>query len=343
MYIKKEIRNIVARLLFLSGLTAPAWRSSNRFSVVTFHRVLPEAERQIYPLPGLAVTPEELDLLLSYFTKYFDCGTLAAQHERYLSNKAHDRPLLAITFDDAQYDNFKNARPLLAKHKAKASFFVPVKAVEEQELLWHDRLGFAITAILKQANSSKSRLMEILAEAGLCINDHTNLPKSVVHAVKPLSTVSRLRLVEDIVKTSANSHPPEFARLMTFKEIAELSADGHEIGSHSMTHCMMPKCDDHALSYEVSESRRTLQAALDQPIESFCYPNGDSDARTALAVAKAGYRRAVTTTGGSNDKNTNCFQLYRYDMNTKHMQDSNGRFLPDLLAFRMSGLYPARM
>jgi hypothetical protein len=35
------------------------------------------------------------------------------------------------------------------------------------------------------------------------------------------------------------------------------------------------------------ESRRVLQARLAQPIESFCYPNGNSDARTADAVAKA--------------------------------------------------------
>ena len=73
---------------------------------------------------------------------------------------------------------------------------------------------------------------------------------------------------------------------MTFEELAALAADGHEIGSHSMTHCMMPECDDRALAYEVSESRRVLQARLAQPVEAFCYPNGDCDARTANAVAQ---------------------------------------------------------
>jgi peptidoglycan/xylan/chitin deacetylase (PgdA/CDA1 family) len=127
---------------------------------------------------------------------------------------------------------------------------------------------------------------------------------------------------------------------MTFEELAELATDGHEIGSHSMTHCLMPECDDGALSYEVVESRRILQNRLGKTVASFCYPNGNSDSRTAQAVAQAGYLRAVTTTWGSNGKDTDLFRLHRYDMVSKRVQNSKGEFVPALLAFRMSGLNP---
>ena len=167
MSIKIGIRDRVSQLLYLTGVTSPEWRGRGRFSIVTFHRVLPDAERQAYPFPGLAVTPEEFDSFLTYFTEHFDCGTLATQHERYMSGEITARPLLAITFDDAQHDNYINARPLLAQHQIKASFFVPVEAVERQELLWHDRLGFAILHLLKQANGGQEKLMQILARAGL--------------------------------------------------------------------------------------------------------------------------------------------------------------------------------
>ncbi|TXT27005.1 MAG: hypothetical protein FD134_263 [Gallionellaceae bacterium] len=53
----------------------------------------------------------------------------------------------------------------------------------------------------------------------------------------------------------------------------------------------MPECDARALAYEAGESRRILQTWLGLPIESFFYPNGNTDARTAHAVAQAGYRR----------------------------------------------------
>lgn len=340
MSAKSILRNGLAQLLFLMGLTTPGQRGRGRLSIVTFHRVLTDTDRQDYPFPSLAVTPNELDSILSYFTEHFDCGALSTQHQRYLCGDATERPLLALTFDDAQHDNYCNARPALDKHNVKASFFVPVAAVERAELLWHDRLGFAILTLLKQAPNGRKKLMQILSAAGVSANGPGTLASNVVSASKYLSLEARLSLVEALVKASCNTKIPAFARLMTFEELAELAADGHEIGSHSMTHCMMTECADRALNFEVAESRRVLQARLGQPVDTFCYPNGNADARTAHAVAQAGYLRAVTTNWGCNGQEADQFQLRRYDMVAKRVQDARGNFMPALLAFRMSGFYP---
>ncbi|MDH4188038.1 MAG: polysaccharide deacetylase family protein [Nitrospira sp.] len=340
MSAKTILLGSIARLLFFLGLTEPARRGHGRLSIVTFHRVLLGADCQAYPFPGLAVTPEELDAFLAYFTRHFDCGTLATQHERNLSGEIPSRPLLALTFDDAQHDNFINARPVLERHHVKASFFAPVAAIERQELLWHDRLGFAILALLRQAHGGRERLMQVLARAGITGSGPHSLIENIVHASKELALEVRLRLVKELAEAAGSAQVPAFARLMTFEELAELAADGHEIGSHSMTHCMMPECDDLSLSYEIAESRHVLQTRLGQPVETFCYPNGNSDARTAHAVAKAGYRRAVTTAWGSNRQETDRFQLHRYDMVAERVRGSSGQFVPALLAFRMSGFYP---
>ena len=340
MNAKIILRSTISRLLLLSGLTAQQRCAQGRLSIATFHRVLPEAERQTYPFPGLAVTPEELDVFLSYLKQHFDCGTLASQHERFLSDEVTSRPFLAVTFDDGQYDNFCNARPVLAQHQIKASFFIPVVAVERQELLWHDRLGFAMLTLKKQGVAGQERLIGVLEAACMPTSDPYNLVGRVVHASKGLALQARLHLVASVEEAAGTGLHPDYARLMTFDEIALLADEGHEIGSHSMTHCMMPECDDQALDYEVAESRRILQARLGQAIESFCYPNGNSDARTAFAVAKAGYRRGITTAWGSNERDADPFRLRRYDMVAKHVQDAGGKFVPALLAFRMSGFYP---
>jgi peptidoglycan/xylan/chitin deacetylase (PgdA/CDA1 family) len=340
MTAKTMIRNSAANLLFLAELTTPKRRSGGRLSIVTFHRVLPEAERRVYPYPGLVVTPQELGEFLTYFTEHFDCGSLATQHARYLSEEIPARPLLALTFDDAQHDNYQYARPVLAQHHVKASFFVPVAAVQRRELLWHDRLGFAVFALLKQEPGGRDRLLQILATAGLSGNGPRNLVENAVEESKGLALKARLHLVEALAEASGVAQTPEFARLMTFEELAELADEGHEIGSHSMTHCMMPECDDRALTFELAESRRILQEQIRRPVESFCYPNGNSDARTARAVAEAGYRLAVTTAWGDNEREADQFQLRRYDMVAERVRDSNGKLMPALLAFRMSGFYP---
>lgn len=340
MRLKKILRNNLAKILYLLGYTAPRRRGYGRLSIVTFHRVLPVEEIQSYPFPGLAVTPDELDKYLSYFTEHFDCGTLAAQHKRYESGEKSSRPLLAITFDDAQYDNYKYAREVLSRHNVKASFFIPVEAVVKREFLWHDRLGFAILNLLSEGHAGRDRLMQILDKAGVSVVDSGNIVSSVAGASKVLSLDARLSLVKSLVEASGVDKQPEFARIMTFAEIAELAADGHEIGSHSMTHCLMPECDDQSLSYEIAESRRVLQSRLGLEIPSFCYPNGNSDARTAQEVERAGYCCAVTTDWGSNGLEADKFRLRRFDMVARHVQDSNGKFIPAILAFRMSGYYP---
>lgn len=334
------LRNTLARLLRLSGVTTPYRRGYGRLSIATFHRVLPESDRQTYPFPGLVVTPNELDEILSYLKRHYDCGSLATQHDRYMNGKNIARPLLAITFDDAQYDNFCHARPVLERHGIKASFFVPVVAVERQELLWHDRLGFALLAMIRQGATSQQKLERVLADAGITTMKRASVAGGIVQAAKSLPLAARLRLVDALVAAAAPAKAPDYARLMTFAELAALAADGHEIGSHSMTHCMMPECDDAALAYEVAESRRMLQDRLGLPIESFCYPNGNSDTRSAHAVAQAGYRRGITTAWGNNGRDTDPFRLRRFDMVARHVQDESGMFLPAVLDFRMSGYYP---
>jgi peptidoglycan/xylan/chitin deacetylase (PgdA/CDA1 family) len=340
MSLKTALRDGAAQILLLSGLTAPDRRARGHLSIATFHRVLPQSERLAYPYPGLAVTPTELDAFLGYLEQHFDCGTLAAQHSRFLSGEVAMRPLMAITFDDGQYDNYLHARPVLARHGIKASFFAPVEAVRRQELLWHDRLGFAVLALLEKGAEGRARLDSALRLAGVADKGPRNTAGNLVQASKTLGLAERLRLVEALEDAAGSAAGPDFARLMTFEELGVLAGEGHEIGSHSMTHCLMPECDDTALDYELSESRAILEARLGCPVKSFCYPNGDCDNRTAAAASRAGYGRAVTTAWGNNDRDADPYQLRRFDMVAAHVSDADGKFLPELLAFRMSGLYP---
>jgi peptidoglycan/xylan/chitin deacetylase (PgdA/CDA1 family) len=332
-------RNTVARALFFAGLTRPGRGGPLRLSVVTFHRVLPSTLRDAYPYPGLVVTPAELDTLLLYFKEHFDCGTLEMQHARLINGEKSSRPLLALTFDDAQYDNYRYALPVLRRHGVKATFFAPVRAVEEQQLLWHDRLGFAILSLISQGKEGIERAVSLVRDAQIWIDGAEGLVTAAVRGAKRIGSSSRITLTEALVAAAGKSPPPDFARVMTFDELGELASEGHEIGSHSMTHCLMPECDDATLDFELTHSRRRLHERLGVAAHSFCYPNGDADARCARAVAKAGYRRAVTTSSGCNLQDSDPFLLFRTDIDVRRILDGAGRILPAVLAWRMSGLY----
>ena len=340
MSIKIALRTALSATLHLSGWTSSARCHRHKLCIVTFHRVLPAADRASYPYPGLVVSPEELDFLLQYFNARFDCGTLERQYARFQSGEQVTRPLLAITFDDGQYDNFAYARPLLERHDMKATFFIPVRAIESGELLWHDQLGFALQQ-LSQTTEGRQRVDAALTTAGIPLQRGVNIVTVAVRGAKKIPLDSRLGLVRELIAANACFDPPSYARMMTRSEVALLAEEGHEIGSHSMTHCLMPECADAALEYEMAESRRLLASMTGRPVRSFCFPNGDADERSARAVAASGYQCAVTTAHGHNARGASPFLLARFDMDPARMKNSAGRLTDYGIAFRMMPRAPS--
>jgi peptidoglycan/xylan/chitin deacetylase (PgdA/CDA1 family) len=72
--------------------------------------------------------------------------------------------------------------------------------------------------------------------------------------------------------------------------LRSLVEDGHEIGSHSVTHhpTKMPTQPE----IEASESKRLIEGWVGTKVSSFCYPFYRSHAYLAGAVKNAGYEQA---------------------------------------------------
>jgi peptidoglycan/xylan/chitin deacetylase (PgdA/CDA1 family) len=64
-------------------------------------------------------------------------------------------------------------------------------------------------------------------------------------------------------------------RLMTWDEVAALSAAGHVIGAHSMTHRRLTTLSGDDLRTEIFDSGVKLEGRLDVPVGWFAYPFGD--------------------------------------------------------------------
>lgn len=83
-------------------------------------------------------------------------------------------------------------------------------------------------------------------------------------------------------------------RMLTWPQLGELAALGHEIGAHSHTHPELDTLSRSALRREVAGSRARLQEGTGLPIDSFAYPHGYSDARVRRAVRAAGFTSACS-------------------------------------------------
>jgi peptidoglycan/xylan/chitin deacetylase (PgdA/CDA1 family) len=346
---KPLLRDGLAELLARVGATSPARFARGALTVVTFHRVLPADKLRHYPLGGLVVTPEQLELVLGELAPHFECSPVIEAFRRWKRPRpAAARPPLGISFDDGALDNYEHARPVLDKLSLRATFYVPVRNVERRHSPWHDRLSFALLRSVAAARKARDIDFDrLLAPFGLRVSsfaavlpdDALRLAAEGVATAKALPLERRGDAIAALEAALGGDQVPDFAAMMSWNEVRELHRAGHEIGSHSLTHPLLTELSDERLKEEVESSRRVLSEVLGAAVSSFCYPNGSHDARVAGAVRAAGYECAVTTQWGLN-RQQSAFELARCDMDFARLCDRHGQFSRQRLWLRLSGLSP---
>ena len=109
---------------------------------------------------------------------------------------------------------------------------------------------------------------------------------------------------------------PQDLWMMTPREIKQLADQGHEIGSHSITHPDLTTLSDAQLEQELEGSRAELEAIpLPHPVLDFAYPFGAYDARVIQGLEAAGYRSGRSVEPGYNSK----LDLEPYDIRVQNM------------------------
>jgi len=109
-------------------------------------------------------------------------------------------------------------------------------------------------------------------------------------------------VVDRIGKTSdwdeAKGFKPQ--RLLSLEQIRELHRHGVQFGSHTLTHPWLSDLPDQDIEREVCDSKRKLEDILGSEVTCFAYPWGIADMRVRAAVARAGYKAALTAREGLN-------------------------------------------
>ncbi|MDG4857710.1 polysaccharide deacetylase family protein [Streptomyces sp. T-3] len=103
------------------------------------------------------------------------------------------------------------------------------------------------------------------------------------YAVKRLPDAERRRVLGELPP-----RPPR--RQLSAEELRELVAGGVEVGSHTLTHPCLDRCEGAAVEREIEDAHRLLTGFLGAPPTSFAYPNGNFDPRADRRLASLGYR-----------------------------------------------------
>ena len=333
---RQELRRIarvtVDHAAALTGLLAASERAMRgRLTVLTYHRVLPDELCREYLFSSLAVPESLFRAQTKVLAARFDAVTLTDGLARLKAGERPSRPLIALTFDDGYADNFHIAAPIMQTAGLPATFFVVAGLIGTAHELWYD------VAARRWSAASAVALAEAIGASGTSAS-------WLAGAKPPMATwMSFLKSIRPEVRATVVSRLPEpgraperqaYDRLMTPDELRVLRLAGHEIGSHTLTHPLLPQLNDSELAHELVDSRRLIEGWLNEPISGFCYPNGDHDDRVVDATARAGYTYACLTRAGDNAPGGDPLRLRRVDMHPSRSCGTDGRF--DEPSFRAS-------
>ena len=102
------------------------------------------------------------------------------------------------------------------------------------------------------------------------------------------------------------------SRMLTWNEVKELSENGVEVGSHTMTHPDLTKIDIEAARNEIMDSKAAIEDALGRAVTTFAYPFGRYNAEVK-DIMKHTFTAACSTNLGKVSRDSDIFSLNRID------------------------------
>ena len=228
----------------------------------------------------------QLERQLRYLRRAFTMVPLAAFAASMSAARTPGRRRrAAITFDDGLRSNVRVAYPILRALGIPATFFVCPGLIEERRWLWTHEARRRLQV------AGRHLRQELAIELGA--------PAEVEAFVQwmkkidfPRRTRVEARLKQATAAFVASDQDREAFDLAQWDELRALDPSIVTVGSHTMTHPVLPSMSAAEIEAEVRDSRRMIEAKLARPAEFFSYPNDDVDERT-LACVRRHYRAAV--------------------------------------------------
>ena len=99
-------------------------------------------------------------------------------------------------------------------------------------------------------------------------------------------------------------------------DVLAMASEGHEIGSHGVTHEFLTRLDDRTLRAHMAESRKNLSEMSGKPVRFLSAPGGRFDARVAAAARDAGYEAFFVSVPGFLGRISDGFLVKRIGIST---------------------------
>ena len=302
---KFAVKSAVAKVLFYSGIIKLFRKvlSSGNPIILMYHQVnMPEFEQH-----------------MGYLKKNFNVIGLRELVERLKNKHGFERGTVVITFDDGYLNNYEHAYPILKKLVLPATIFVTTGLIGTKKLAWWDGI---MCAIKKSGEDYycfrfKNRIIH------LDLSTEKSKIESVAVLHKVLSKYGFKEREEAMKKIYSELYDCTKEKdigaykFMSWKEARELSDNGIEIGSHTVTHPFLTNISANEMVRELKGSKKEIEKKIEKKVFSFCYPSGDFGEQAKLYVQGIGYGCACSIVRGNVNRYSDIYSLERIGINIK--------------------------
>jgi len=304
---KKEL---LSKMIYYGRIVLPllAMRTYLRkeIRILAYHRVEELKNEELYPYDPelISVTPAEFEWQMEYVKQHLNPISLS-ELVGYVKgkNKLPPRPVV-ITFDDGFDDNYRCAYPILKKKSMPGTIFLSTGYMGSRETFWYDQLVYDICAA-KELDINVADL-DIVTTRNDSIEMKRGKAYEILEAVKKISNIERLSILKRISAICESDRKKEDQAKsvpLTWEQVKEMSRNGIEYGSHTVTHPILSSLEGNELESELVTSKKTIEDVIGKPVETIAYPVGMDYAfnnKVIKVAEKAGYILGLSYIHGTN-------------------------------------------
>jgi peptidoglycan/xylan/chitin deacetylase (PgdA/CDA1 family) len=302
-----------AKLLGLFDLLSKSgWRQS-KLLILAYHGVSLEDEHLWNS--GLFMPPNLLRRRFEII-KQHGCTVLPLTEaiER-LYSESLPKKAIAITFDDGNYDFFRQALPIIKEFNFPTTLYLTTFYSEFNKPVF----GIAANYLLWKAKSRVLRLNTVLGinEQFSLSNESERLRAHDIIVSYALENKFSAEQKNDLLKKLCSELEIDYAefcrkrimQLMNLEEVKTVASAGVDVQLH--THRHRVPLEEKLFRREIEDNRRVITAATQRQATHFCYPSGEYNLRFFDWMAAANVVSATTCETALSTPKTNQFLLPR--------------------------------
>jgi peptidoglycan/xylan/chitin deacetylase (PgdA/CDA1 family) len=306
---------------------------NTKVTIVMYHYVRDLLNSRFPDIKGL-----DLNLFkeqIFFLKKHYNFITMEQLIDSIDKNISLPQKSVLLTFDDAYIDHYTNVFPVLANENIQGSFFAPVKALTNHQVLDVNKIHF-ILASCENKKILVDRIFELLnnyrEEYNLNTNKYYYEKLAVANRFDTAEVIFikrllQVELVEELRNLIADKLFEEFIGMkessfsrelyMNDDQLKSMIKHGMHIGSHGYDHYFLNSLSEENQYEEIKKSFLFIQSIGANPdYLTLCYPYGAYNETTKSIASKLNCKIGLTTNVDiANFQTENRLTLSRLDTN----------------------------